>query len=204
MTNTQLATTLLPVTNEVEEARGRPCRIRCDDRQQFPEVDSMRTLQTHLAVSFVAVLLTAAVVVAQQKPDFSGDWILVSPIAVPADIPRAMTVLQIVDRRAMPPLYQVAVKRQISGLVTSALYTVGVQGGTTVIGGSPSVSEPGWLSHYGTAWDGDRLVIRVADGHATHIEVWTIDGSGRLIVAVTDRRADLPEATTLNLVYQRR
>src|SRR5258708_21997670 len=92
-------------------------------------------MRTHLA-SCVLVLFIAHASAAQDKPDFSGTWILVSPSGSASSDAQMMTVHQSFTRESVrgtpidPPLITLAVERESNGVVHSERYTIGTIGGT--------------------------------------------------------------------------
>jgi len=80
-------------------------------------------------------MLVAATVVAQDKPDFSGRWILETSAGAGPDGARALTVRQPVVRTnvygaPMPPFFkELSVDRQFGTDVRSETYQIGIEGG---------------------------------------------------------------------------
>src|SRR3954469_8774279 len=157
---------------------------------------------------------------AQDKPDFSGDWILVSPINAASDAAQTMTVRESLGRESVkgtpidPPLITLAVERRFNSGVHSELYTVGTQGG--IVGGvvgntGTGLSGQSQQTRFSTTWDGDRLVIDIrysgrpvdVGAESEHKEVWSLAPQGALFLTVTDRNPGT-EPTTTNLTYRRR
>ncbi|SRR5690349_15896297 len=177
-------------------------------------------MTTHLA-SCIAVLLMMPAPSTQDKPDFSGDWILVSPLDAGLNAAQAMTVHESFKRESVqgtpidPPLITLAVDRRVNGSVRSELYTMGTIGGT--IGGVVGNTGTGLHGHsqqtrFSTGWDRDRLVIQITNnsGHpadagdeSEHKEVWSLDAQGALLVSITDSAAGTVPTTT-TLMYRRR
>jgi|SRR5262245_45655182 len=165
-------------------------------------------MRSHLA-SCLLVLLVARATSAQGKPDFSGDWILVSPIDAPSSAAQTMTVHESFEResvRSTPlnsPAITLAVERRSSSGVHSDLYTVGTVGGT--VGGGVGKTD------FSTTWDGDRLVIQIrysgrpvdAGADSERKEVWSLDAQGSLLLTATDRGPGA-QPTTTTLIYRRR
>ncbi len=87
----------------------------------------------------VLPLLIAASVRAQDKPDFSGHWVLDNPQEFTSDIARALTVRQSIARTTargtpMEPFFRdLTVEREFSTGARSESYQIGVVGG--VVGG---------------------------------------------------------------------
>ena len=156
---------------------------------------------------------------AQDEPDFSGHWILVSPSDTPPTAARAMAVQMAYTRESVrgnpitPPLVTLTIERTFDAEVGSQRLTIGTTGGwvggvsgNAFADGSPLVAQ----TRFSTRWNGDKLVIELSSsGSALNVvtdsfrrEVWTIDEQGALSIAVTDRSARSESTTTL--VYRRR
>jgi hypothetical protein len=177
-------------------------------------------MRTHL-VSCIVVLLIVRASSAQDKPDFSGNWILVSPIDAGLNAAQTMTVHESFKRESVqgtpidPPLITLAVDRRVNGSVRSELYTIGTIGGT--VGGVVGNTGTGLRgqsreTRFSTGWDGDRLVIQIttdsghvadAEGEPEHKEVWSLDAQGALLLIITDRASGMG-LTTTTLLYRRR
>ena len=171
------------------------------------------TLSMRIA-PFILILLVGQAVSAQDKPDFSGDWILVNRSDAPSSAAQSISVHESFKRESVrgtpvdPPLVTLLVERRINGTVHSELYTVGTISGTvggTVFGGQREQTR------FSTSWDGDRLVIEVrysgrpvdAGAFSEHKEVWSLDvAQGVLLLAVTEK-APGTEPTTTDLIYRR-
>jgi len=147
---------------------------------------------------------------AQERPDFSGTWVLVSPNGAPSNAPQTLAVDASFMRQSVrgtpinPPIVTLTVNPRSGNAVRPGIYTVGISGGTTsgLRGNSPRTE-----SRNSTRWDGSTLVVDLAyyaDGKLTseHGEVWSLDGQGTLSIAVTDRIVGDP-STTATLVYRR-
>src|SRR5215510_8336032 len=118
-------------------------------------------MRLHLAACLF-ILLVARATSAQGKPDFSGDWILVSPIDAPSNAAQTMTVHESFKRESVlgtpleSPAITLAVERRSNSGAHSDLYTVGTVGGT--VGGS--VGSATLTTRYSITWDDERLVIQ--------------------------------------------
>jgi hypothetical protein len=160
------------------------------------------------------VLLVAHVTWAQDKPDFSGNWILVSPRDPPDDAARTLIVRETFTRASVkgtpvdPPLIRLAVERRLNTSVRSDLYTIGTVGGTVGNTGPGGQTEQ---TRSSTGWDGDSLVIHItysgrpvdAGAESEHTELWSLDAHDALSLTVTDWRPGT-EARTTSLLYRRR
>ena len=148
--------------------------------------------------------LMAVAVAAQEKPDFSGTWVLQEPPQPGADIPRVLIIRQPLRRTTvqgepMPPVFlDLTVERHFESEVRTDTYRIGTEGGTVegLVGGSRSSSR---LS---VRWDGDRLRIETrsyptsdTNLYSEHDEVWWLDEQGSLLITVVDRRSDSEVAT---------
>ena len=175
-------------------------------------------MRMHLA-SCILVLLLGQAVAAQDKPDFSGNWILVSPSDSSSNAAQAMTVRESFKRESVrgtpidPPLITLSVERRFNGAVHSEVHTIGTIGGIVgeVAGNAGTgFGGPSEQTRFSTTWDGDRLVIEIrysgrpvdAGAYSEHKEVWSLDIQGALMLTVTDRALGT-ESTTTNLIYRR-
>jgi hypothetical protein len=175
----------------------------------------MRTL----LASCILAWSVAPAISAQDKPDFSGQWVLVSPINGAANA-QTMTVRESFKRESVKgtpmdsPLITLAVERRSNNGVRSEVYTIGTVGG--IVGGTAASTGTGTASHsprtrFSTAWDGDTLVIDIryagrpvdAGAESEHKEMWSLDPQGALLLITTDRSPGT-EPTTTTLMYRRR
>jgi hypothetical protein len=165
--------------------------------------------------SVTLVLLAAVTLAAQNKPDFSGRWILVTPRQSDADIPSTLSVRQTLVRTTvqgdpMQPFFSdIAVDRQFESRTQSDTYTIGVQGGV-VPGRRADGSPTGPQTRYSVKWEGNSLVFEsgsyAAQGPETGVwaerrETWSL-ADGRLRVVVTTR-GSADDSRTVTLVYRR-
>jgi len=166
-------------------------------------------------IRFCAILLMAipTAVAAQDKPDFSGRWILVSSSTPDPSAAQTLTVRQTVTRTnvrggPMQPFFSaLIVERQFADRAATATYQIGVQGG--MVGGI--VGGGGAETRRSVRWEGNRLVIETGsysyparrDGpYSEHIEEWQLDAAGRLLLSVTERRSGAEEASN-TFTYQK-
>lgn len=154
------------------------------------------------------VMLATVTFAAQIKPDFSGRWILVSPLQSDPDIPSALSVRQTLVHTTihgdpMEPFFKdIVIDRQFESSTRSETHLIGVVGG--VVGGFGG-------THHGVKWDGNSLVFengsytgqRAETGVWTERrEIWSLDPDGRLhLVITTSSSAD--DSRTVTLVYRR-
>ena len=176
----------------------------------------MRTLLWPLLLTpLVAVGLAA-----QDKPDFSGNWVLQDPPQPGVDIPRTLAIRQPLQRttvlgKPMPPAFlHLTIERHFESGVSAETYHVGTEGGTVsgIVGDGRSVQDVNRArSRVSVRWDGDRLQIetgrysgptRDSGPYTEHTEVWWLDEQGRLLITVVDRRSD-SELATRTLTYRR-
>ena len=141
----------------------------------------------------LAVLLGQAVL-AQDRPDFSGEWVLFEPSIDP---PSVICVVQNDETiRIEHTVYARTLGRR-----------TGPSSGTyrTVDGGVAAV--PGDRSGVQWSWKDGTLVVTFEGGKfipgAVYQEVWSLDPSGRLIVR-TKMRGPNAAPTTTRIVYRRR
>ena len=171
------------------------------------------------AYRLCAILLTAipTAVAAQDKPDFSGRWVLVSSSTPDPSAAQILTVRQTVTRtdvrgRPMEPYFSaLIVERQFADRAATATYQIGVQGGMVgaIVGGGRAETRA--ETRHSVRWDGNRLVIETgsysgpsrSDGpYSERSEEWQLDAAGRLVLSVTDRRSGAQEASN-TLTYQK-
>ena len=149
-------------------------------------------LRPLLALTVLAVVSALA----QERPDFSGEWVRVEP---PPDRASALTVVQ--DSESITI-------RQIFPNPRSGTYRLnGVAAGRVAgLEGGAGVSEQSSVG-----WKGASLVITeersILNGGAIkwqsgHEEVWSIDGTRQLVIVVTDRETGTAPTTT-RFVYRK-
>ena len=169
-----------------------------------------------LAAVVCGVALHCAVAGAQDKPDFSGRWVLNDLSHLSTDTAAVMTVRMMVRRTnvrgeaMMPHFSEMIVEREVETGLRIGSYQIGLVGG--VVGGidaggkaSPSSTE------YSTTWQGDRLVIM----HGTYsgppgergkysesTEEWSLESADRLVITLTTRASEAP-TTTRTIAYRR-
>ena len=167
--------------------------------------------------SVVLVVLAIVAVAAQDKPDFSGSWLLASSEPPRADIPKALSVRQRLVRTNVygepigPFFLDIAVDREFESGTKSETHMIGVVGGV-VSGFARDGIPPRPTEHHAVTWDGNALVfetatytgeVRETGAWAERREVWSFDPDGRLRVVLTTRNpVDTPR--TVTSVYRRR
>jgi hypothetical protein len=166
-------------------------------------------------------ILVAATVAAQDKPDFSGRWILEPSADVGPDVARSLTVRQPVVRTnvfgaPMSPFFkELSVERQFVSDVRTETYQIGVGGGTVghvaPTNRAPAPDVDASETRFLVRWEDDRLVIdignysgssREAAPYSEHSEIWQLDAAGRLILSITDRGSGIA-STTKTLTYRK-
>jgi hypothetical protein len=147
----------------------------------------------------------------QDKPDFSGRWILQSASESGPDVPKALSVRLSVTRTTargepMRPWYSaITIGRQLPGGTHSESRDIGIEGGH--VGGVRADGRPsGSFTRYKVVWEARVLIFEEETGDAGswtgRREVWSMDPDGRLHVVLTTRGADRP-ARSLTLAYRR-
>lgn len=88
-----------------------------------------------MCVAFAVVSLSVRPATAQDRPDFSGSWVLESGSPGP-DVPQALSVSQSLVRanvrgEPMTPFFKdITITRSLPGGTRSETYQIGVEGGT--------------------------------------------------------------------------
>lgn len=164
--------------------------------------------------SWAFLLLILATPNAQQKPDFSGHWVLINSESFAPDVARELNVRQFVNDRTAygtpiaPFFAEISVERVFTADVRSRTYQIGIDGGTVSGTRGGETSE----TRQSVVWDGDKLVFEVSaysrssresTQYVEHTEVWSLDGQGRLNVFFTDRRSGHAPRSTV-LTYEKR
>lgn len=165
----------------------------------------------------VLALQTPAPLVAQDKPDFSGRWMLASASPPSPELPPALTVRQSITRtnvygEPMKPFFsELAVERVFESGTRVDTHRIGVVGGTVAGMAADGTRRGGPNSHHSVTWDGDALVIAtgVHTGPAAGTgawserrEVWSFDADGRLRLSITTSSSDAEPGTVVG-VYRR-
>jgi hypothetical protein len=153
----------------------------------------------------------AAQTAAQDKPDFTGSWVLESGSSG-ADIPQSLLVSQSVVQTNVPFTSDIAITRVLATSTHSETYLIGVVGGTTAgtVRGFPDRAN-GPQTHFAVRWDEQSLVIergsytgpsRETGDWSERREVWSLDSSLRLHLSISTR-SSVDAATTVTLIYRR-
>jgi len=165
---------------------------------------------------YVVVLVSiAAQLAAQDKPDFSGSWVLESGAQSAGDIPQALSVSQSLVRTTvrgepMKPFFKdITVTPALESGKSSQMYQIGVEGGT--VAGRANGTADSLRTHHRVQWQEQALVIESGSytgptpesgQWAERREVWSLDSGGRLHVAIT-ARSSVAASRTVMLVYRR-
>jgi hypothetical protein len=161
-------------------------------------------------------MLATVGVAAQDKPDFSGRWVLASPRQSEADVPLALSVRQMLVRTTvrgepMQPFFRdITIERQFETGARSENHLIGVQGGT-VSGLRADGIPAGPTNHHAVEWEGNTLVFesgsytgqRPETGTwAERREIWSLDADGRLRVAIITSSSN-DGSKDMTLMYRR-
>ena len=174
-----------------------------------------RRVFSRTLVGLSMALALAASAVAQDKPDFSGRWVLVPPPQPGPDLPRALSVTQTVTSTTVtgapmePHFSQIHIAREFDSGTRSEGHRIGLIGGT--VGGlSADGRLPGTTTRYSVTWS-DRTLVFESSSHTgeapgtgqwtDRVETWSLDAEGQLRITVTSRSPDGTKSTTL--VYRR-
>lgn len=166
--------------------------------------------------SVVLVVLASTTRAAQDKPDFSGRWILETPAAFAADMPRALSIRQSLVRTTVrgepmkPFVRDITVDREFESGTRSETFLIGVVGGI-VPGLREDGSPNGAHVHTAVGWEDNALAIERGSytgptpetgAWVERREVWSLEAHGRLRVAITTR-SSVDGSKTVILVYRR-
>jgi hypothetical protein len=161
-------------------------------------------------------VLAAVALAAQDKPDFSGRWILAGPEEPDPTSPRAMSVRQSLVRAnvygdPMKPYFkEMVIDREFESARDSETYLIGVVGGSV-----PGLNVHGVVAgprrDWQVTWDGNTLVFEsgsyTGESPGTGVwserrETWSLDADGRLRVTISTRGSSDP-SRTVTLMYRR-
>jgi hypothetical protein len=161
----------------------------------------------------VLALLSIAPAAAQDKPVFTGQWVLVRLEGPAGEVAQALTVHESIvhasarDTRNARSLKRLRVERQFESGARSESYDIGLIGGSVagLVPGAGQQNDPRQSqTRHSTQWDGNRLVIKTGSysgptrdsgPYREHKEVWWLDEQGRLVITMTDRGSDVPPET---------
>lgn len=169
----------------------------------------------------VAVVIGSALA-AQEKPDFSGKWVLEQPSPAPTKVAEELDVRQWTEEGISPISGQwyafdhITIEQRFAGdEVHTYRYQIGLGGG--IVGGVDANGRGrgpnGQLPHtkFSTRWEGSRLGIDTgvysgnspeAGPYSEISEVWSLDADTLVIARTT--RSSTSEPTTITLSYSRR
>jgi hypothetical protein len=165
-------------------------------------------------VVIAALTLSGDLAFAQDKPDFSGSWILASGPSDP-DVPRALSIQQPLVRtnrrgeRVTPYFFDITVTRTLPIGTTSETFSIGVEGG--FVPGAVNSGTTLARTHWRAFWEEQSLVIE-KDSHTGQIpgtgdwserrEVFSLTSNGELRVEMTLRSSNADQST-VTLAYRR-
>jgi hypothetical protein len=173
------------------------------------------TYRNQTACSIALAVLATIGVAAQDKPDFSGRWVLATR-QPDGDVPLAFSVRQTLAQATMPDgaarsfFRDISITREFRTTTASDIYQIGVIGGSVPghrVGEAPT--DP--IRHHGVTWDGNALVFEggshTGQARETGVwtewrEVWTLDADGSLRVVITTRSSDA-DPKNVTLLYRR-
>jgi hypothetical protein len=166
------------------------------------------------SLSLVLALAVVAPAAAQEKPDFTGTWVLASPNGAAANVPTTIVVAESFRRESVSgvllpsPIISMHVERRAANSeVTSDDFAIGIIGG--VVGGR-SADAPRVRRNFAATWDGERLVLETtwsgrpvdAGTSSLHRETWAIDRAG-LLTVTTKESLGLADFMTTTVSYRR-
>ena len=171
------------------------------------------TKRFHQSWASLLIVFTTVGIAAQDKPDFSGRWVLATPQQSDTDTPLVLSVRQTVVRTTvrgdpMEPFFRdITIEREFETGTRSETHLIGVQGGT-VSGVRADGSPTGPRTHHAVKWDGNALVFESGSYTGQHPEtgtwaerreIWSFEADGRLRMAIINRSSvDAPRAVTLH------
>lgn len=137
----------------------------------------------------LAIGAASAVASAQQKPDFTGRWVLIQSDPAPATDAQSLDVTQ--SLQGQPPgLLVLTVTRKSKDQSSTRSHQIGLIGGRNYGSANGRPANPN--TTFSVRWDGDSLVI--AEGTSewqgqparSRTEVWSLDSAGTLTIQVND------------------
>lgn len=167
-----------------------------------------------LPASLICLIAWAPAATRQDKPDFSGTWILDAARSSAPDVPRALTItmhLVSTTKRGEPmkPFFKsMDVRREFANRTTEETYPLGILGGSM---GAPG-SRASVTTRYRNVWEEETLVLELETetGPATeirawtkHREAWSFDTEGGLRIEMADS-SSTSQPSTAALVYRRK
>jgi len=172
-------------------------------------------LQRHWSLAVIAILTVG--LAAQEKPDFSGRWVLVTSQQQPdGDVPSELSVHQTVVQTTVrgepmkPYVSDISIGRQFATGLRSETHQIGVIGGN-VSGPDTAASQNDPNVHHAVRWEGDTLILE-GGSHSgprprtgvwkERREAWSLDADGRLRIVLTVSGSS-NAAQTITLMYRR-
>lgn len=165
------------------------------------------------------VIIFFATLEAQDKPDFSGRWVLQSRAPAEIDVPRTLIVRQSIARtnvrgEPMTPFFKtITIEREFATLTRVDTYDIGVLGG--FVGGLAGhrIEDPDDRPHgsNGVEWVGKQLLFTSANyagrtkesgPYNEHSELWSLEGRDKLMIRISGESSERGRRT-LNLEYRR-
>jgi hypothetical protein len=178
-------------------------------------------MMRRLGLLSILSILVADPVEAQDKPDFSGHWVLATSAGSGPDVAQSLTVRQPIVRTDVfgapiePYFKELTVEREVGSRVRTDTYQIGLEGGTVgavaSAGGGINPNANRSQTRFSVRWEGDRLVIETASNsgptsqagpYTEHTEVWQLNASGMLILSITDRGSGIG-STSITLAYRK-
>lgn len=178
------------------------------------------SLNSRIAVAWCLLTACTGTALCQDKPDFSGTWILESPVVPGVDVPVKLTVRQSLVRtnvrgEPMKPYFKtISVQREFATLLRTDSYEIGLIGG--FVGGSAGqhADDPSDRPHGSDAvmWFGRQLVFtnaRYSGGtkesgpYTEHSERWTLERADKLVTRLSDESSERPR-TIVTVTYRKR
>ncbi len=155
----------------------------------------------------------------QDKPDFSGRWVIESRAGSGVDVPRTLIVRQSILRTNIygkpiePGFNKITIERTFAALRRTGTYDIGVVGG--YVGGSVDrrSDDPEEVPHGSSAvqWIGKQLLFtnssysgktKASGPYTEHSELWTLERR-RLVIRFSDESSGQPH-TVVTATYRKR
>ena len=164
---------------------------------------------------FALAIASAFSVAAQERPDFSGRWVLISDQA-DGDIPPALFVQQTIVRTTLrgepmtPYVSDISIGRQFETGVRSETHHIGIIGGEVPAPEADGLPN-GPKRHHNVGWDGSMLVFTsgshtgprpMTGAWSERRESWSLDTDGRLRVTIATNGSSAA-SKTITLLYRR-
>jgi hypothetical protein len=166
----------------------------------------------------VCLTMSANTAAGQDKPDFSGHWVLESRVAASLDIPQGLTVRQTVARTNVrgepiqPAFKTITIVREFATLRRTDTYEIGLSGG--IVGGFVRGGErhESPRTSWSVTWFGRQLLFTSTqysgltreDGPYTeHSELWSLERRDRLVIRIADESSQT-KPLDVTLTYRRR